>query len=69
MPGRRCAENHRQRPRRNRSLPGLWFSCQYIATTVMEVFLDARVYDIGMVTVIEIMGRNAGWLAAAAPIL
>ncbi len=32
----------------------------------MEVYLDARVYDTGMVTVIEIMGRNAGWLTASA---
>ncbi len=46
--------------------PGYGSAAKYIATTVMEVFLDARVYDIGMVTVIEIMGRNAGWLAAAA---
>jgi 6-phosphofructokinase 1 len=32
----------------------------------MEVYLDARVYDIGMITVIEVMGRNAGWLTASA---
>jgi 6-phosphofructokinase 1 len=32
----------------------------------MEVYLDARVYDTGMATVLEIMGRNAGWLTAAA---
>ena len=32
----------------------------------MEVYLDARVYDTGMITVIEIMGRHAGWLAASA---
>jgi len=31
----------------------------------MEIALDARVYDTGMVLVIEIMGRNAGWLTAA----
>ena len=31
----------------------------------MEVSLDARVYDTGMVTIIECMGRNAGWLTAA----
>ena len=31
----------------------------------MEVYLDARVYDTGMVTIFEIMGRNAGWLTAA----
>jgi len=45
--------------------PGFASAAKYIATTVMEVYLDARVYDTGMVTVIEIMGRNAGWLTAA----
>lgn len=46
--------------------PGFGSAAKYIATTVMEVYLDARVYDVGMVTVIEIMGRNSGWLTAAA---
>jgi 6-phosphofructokinase 1 len=32
----------------------------------MEVYHDARVYDTGMVTIIEAMGRHAGWLTAAA---
>ena len=32
----------------------------------MEVYHDARVYDTGMICVIEIMGRHAGWLTAAA---
>ena len=32
----------------------------------MELNLDAKVYDKGQVAVIEIMGRNAGWLTAAA---
>jgi len=32
----------------------------------MEVYHDARVYDTGMITILEIMGRNAGWLTAAA---
>ncbi len=45
--------------------PGFASAAKYIATTVMEVYEDARVYDIGMVCVIEIMGRHAGWLAAA----
>ena len=31
----------------------------------MEVYHDARVYDTGMVTIIECMGRHAGWLTAA----
>ncbi len=45
--------------------PGFASAAKYIATTIMEVYLDARVYDTGMITVIEIMGRHAGWLAAA----
>ena len=32
----------------------------------MEVHRDAHVYDTGMVTVVEVMGRHAGWLTAAA---
>ncbi|MDW7656658.1 MAG: 6-phosphofructokinase [Bacillota bacterium] len=46
--------------------PGFASAAKYIATTAMEVYLDARVYDIGMITVIEIMGRHAGWLTASA---
>ena len=32
----------------------------------MEINKDARVYDNGMITIVEIMGRHAGWLAASA---
>lgn len=46
--------------------PGYSSAAKYIATSTMEVYLDARVYDTGMITVLEIMGRNAGWLTAAA---
>jgi len=46
--------------------PGFSSAAKYIATSIMEVYKDARVYDTGMVTVIEIMGRHAGWLTAAA---
>ncbi|MDR3208059.1 MAG: 6-phosphofructokinase [Oscillospiraceae bacterium] len=46
--------------------PGYGSAAKYIATTCMEVYQDARVYDMPMVTVIEIMGRHAGWLTAAA---
>ena len=31
----------------------------------MEVYQDAHVYDKGMIVVLEIMGRHAGWLAGA----
>ena len=46
--------------------PGYASAAKYIATSLMEVYHDARVYDTGMITVVEIMGRNAGWLTAAA---
>jgi len=46
--------------------PGYGSAAKYIATTCMEVWQDARVYDTGMIAVIEIMGRHAGWLAGAA---
>ncbi|MEN6314233.1 MAG: 6-phosphofructokinase [Clostridiaceae bacterium] len=45
--------------------PGYGSAAKYIATSTMEVYHDARVYDKGMITVLEIMGRNAGWLTAA----
>jgi 6-phosphofructokinase 1 len=46
--------------------PGFASAAKYIATSCMEVYHDARVYDTGMICVIEIMGRHAGWLTAAA---
>ena len=45
--------------------PGFASAAKYIATATMEVFQDSRVYDIGMITILEIMGRHAGWLTAA----
>jgi ATP-dependent phosphofructokinase / diphosphate-dependent phosphofructokinase len=46
--------------------PGYASSAKYIATSFMEVARDAKVYDTGQITIIECMGRNAGWLTAAA---
>ena len=46
--------------------PGYASAAKYIATSCMEVYHDARVYDKGMVCIMEIMGRHAGWLTAAA---
>ncbi len=45
--------------------PGYGSAAKYIAATCMEVYHDAHVYDTGSVTIIEAMGRNAGWLTAA----
>ena len=46
--------------------PGFASAAKYISTSCMEVWQDAHVYDTGMITVVEIMGRHAGWLAGSA---
>ena len=46
--------------------PGFASAAKYIATSITEVYQDSHVYDKGQVTIIEIMGRHAGWLAGAA---
>ena len=46
--------------------PGFGSAAKYIAATVREVALDASVYATKSVEIIEIMGRDAGWLAASA---
>ena len=47
--------------------PGFGSAAKYIATSVKEVICDGRGFaNTPMVTIIEIMGRNAGWLTAAA---
>jgi 6-phosphofructokinase 1 len=46
--------------------PGYGSAAKYIATSVAEVCKDTYVYDVGTITVVEIMGRHAGWLTGAA---
>lgn len=46
--------------------PGFGSAAKYVATSIMEVYHDARVYDTGMITILEIMGRHAGWVTGAA---
>ena len=46
--------------------PGYASAAKYVATSFMELKCDATVYDTPMVSVVEVMGRNAGWLTAAA---
>ena len=46
--------------------PGYASAAKYIATTCMEVYKDMHVYDKPMITVVEAMGRHAGWLPASA---
>ncbi|MDO5390956.1 MAG: 6-phosphofructokinase [Eubacteriales bacterium] len=45
--------------------PGFGSAARYVATTVREITIDANVYEKKSVTIIEIMGRHAGWLTAA----
>lgn len=45
--------------------PGFGSAAKYVASTVREITLDANVYEKKSVTIIEIMGRHAGWLTAA----
>ena len=45
--------------------PGFGSAARYVATTVREITMDAEVYDAQSVTIVEIMGRHAGWLTAA----
>lgn len=45
--------------------PGFASAAKYVATTILEIAHDTYIYDLDSVTIIEIMGRNAGWLTAA----
>ena len=46
--------------------PGFGSAAKYIATTVQEIVRDCAVYTVPAVTVVEVMGRDAGWLTASA---
>ena len=46
--------------------PGFGSAAKYIATTMSEIIRDCSVYNVKAVTIVEIMGRDAGWLTAAA---
>ena len=46
--------------------PGFGSAAKFIANTIMEVHYDMLAYPNGKVTIVEIMGRHAGWLTASA---
>lgn len=48
--------------------PGFGSAAKYIATVAQEIIRDCAVYTVKAVTVIEVMGRDAGWLTAASAI-
>lgn len=54
-----CATDH---------TPGFGSAAKYVAATLQEICLDCAVYTVPAVTVVEIMGRDAGWLTASAGI-
>ena len=45
--------------------PGYGSAAKYVAASVREIALDASVYQQKAVTIVELMGRHAGWLTAA----
>ena len=49
--------------------PGFGSAAKYVATTLQEIIRDSRVYSIQSITIVEIMGRNAGWLTASSCVL
>lgn len=49
--------------------PGFGSAAKYVATTMQEITRDSSVYSAPSVTIVEIMGRNAGWLTASSVVL
>ena len=45
---------------------GFGSAAKFIATAFTEIACDSFVYDVPSVTIVEVMGRNAGWLTASA---
>lgn len=49
--------------------PGFGSAAKYVATTMHEITRDSTVYSMPSVTVVEVMGRHAGWLTASSAVL
>ncbi len=49
--------------------PGFGSAAKYLTTTLQEIVRDSAVYSVSAVTIVEIMGRNAGWLTASSCLL
>lgn len=45
--------------------PGFGSAARYVATTVREIAMDTYIYNMDTVVIVEIMGRDAGWLTAS----
>lgn len=46
--------------------PGFGSAAKFIATAISEIATDCSVYEMNAVTIVEMMGRDAGWLTCAA---
>lgn len=46
--------------------PGYGSAAKYVASSILEIAHDTYIYSVKSVTIVEIMGRDAGWLTAAA---
>ena len=49
--------------------PGFGSAAKYVVTTMQEILRDSSVYSISSVTIVEIMGRDTGWLTASTAVL
>ena len=49
--------------------PGFGSAAKYLATTMQEIIRDSSVYALPSVTIVEIMGRDTGWLTASSAVL
>lgn len=49
--------------------PGFGSAAKYVATTMQEIVRDSSVYSVESVTLVEIMGRDTGWLTASTAVL
>lgn len=49
--------------------PGFGSAAKYVACTMREIVRDSSVYSIPSVTIVEVMGRHAGWLTASSAVL
>lgn len=49
--------------------PGFGSAAKFVVTTLNEIIRDSSVYDLESVTIVEIMGRHAGWLTASSCLL
>lgn len=45
--------------------PGFGSAAKYVAASMLEIAHDSMIYQLQSITIVEIMGRNAGWLTAA----